>query len=320
MQQGLGARQPSDRRNGSRAKMKTLYDLLGALSNDDAEGLRTAFRRAVKGAHPDIRPGDPDAALRFRQIVRAHEILGDSEQRAAYDHLLELARLEQVPAPTNASAVRIRKAASSVMILVVALVATVGAYLLFMHMASALTAMDNDIDFAVRASAQVAPVSAPESAATPDRSASFAKRFSGVAIGSSAALPQSGTESFLAANVGAAPDSVPIETKLRLPTILAIRNADVSGAIAYLDEALQFDPKFLAAAYIDHDTIFYRLRKFDRTLAGTVGPNRTAKASRVKSAPKLAGKLRPDQAAIARSVMPLSQRHAAAQDIIRKSD
>ena len=51
--------------------MNTLYDLLGALPHDDAEGLRTAFRQAVKGAHPDIRPGDPDAALKFRQIVRA---------------------------------------------------------------------------------------------------------------------------------------------------------------------------------------------------------------------------------------------------------
>ncbi len=51
--------------------MNTLYDLLGALPHDDAEGLRTAFRQAVKGAHPDIKPGDPDAALKFRQIVRA---------------------------------------------------------------------------------------------------------------------------------------------------------------------------------------------------------------------------------------------------------
>ncbi len=79
--------------------MKTLYDLLGALPHDDAEGPRTAFRRVVKGAHPDIRPGDPDAALKFRQIVCADEILGDVEQRAAYGHLLELARLEPESAP-----------------------------------------------------------------------------------------------------------------------------------------------------------------------------------------------------------------------------
>ena len=88
--------------------MKTLYDLLGALPKDDAEELRTAFRKAAKGAHPDLHPGDPDAALKFREIVRASEILGDTEQRAAYDHLLELAHLEQVSASQHATAARFR--------------------------------------------------------------------------------------------------------------------------------------------------------------------------------------------------------------------
>ena len=46
--------------------MGTLYDLLGALPSDDAEGLRTAFRKAAKATHPDINPDNPDAALRFR--------------------------------------------------------------------------------------------------------------------------------------------------------------------------------------------------------------------------------------------------------------
>src|SRR6476620_34919 len=107
MQQGLGA----DCSTESRATMKTLYDLLGALPNDDAESLRTAFRRAVKSVHPDVRPGDPAAALKFRQIVRAHEILGDAEQRAAYDHLLELARLEPESASEPPIAARIHKLA-----------------------------------------------------------------------------------------------------------------------------------------------------------------------------------------------------------------
>src|SRR5437667_10595062 len=72
------------RKSSSGAAMKTLYDLLGALPNDEAEGLRSAFRKAVKGVHPDLHPGDPDAALKFRQIARANEILGDPDQRAAY--------------------------------------------------------------------------------------------------------------------------------------------------------------------------------------------------------------------------------------------
>ena len=76
--------------------MTTLYDLLGALPGDDADDLRDAFRRAVKDVHPDIRPNDPDAALNFRLIVYAMEVLRDPEQRAAYDYLLDLARQELV--------------------------------------------------------------------------------------------------------------------------------------------------------------------------------------------------------------------------------
>ena len=47
--------------------MKTLYDLLGALPDDDAEDLRVAFRRAVKANHPDLNPGDPEASQAFRR-------------------------------------------------------------------------------------------------------------------------------------------------------------------------------------------------------------------------------------------------------------
>jgi hypothetical protein len=114
--------------------METLYDLLGALPRDDAEGLRAAFRRAVKGAHPDLNPGDPDAALKFRQIVRANELLADVEQRAAYDHLLELARLEQAQASRRVAAHTIYKVASAVIALSAAVAAAAGLYLLSMNL------------------------------------------------------------------------------------------------------------------------------------------------------------------------------------------
>jgi hypothetical protein len=99
--------------------METLYDMLGALPRDDAEALRTAFRQAVKGTHPDLNPGDPEAGRKFRQIVRAQEILLDREQRAVYDHLLELARVEAAEdaqqASESARAGKIHKLASWVM-------------------------------------------------------------------------------------------------------------------------------------------------------------------------------------------------------------
>jgi len=72
--------------------MKTLYDLLGARADDDAEGLRDAFRKAAKANHPDLHAGDPDAPMRFREIVEAYDILRDVEQRATYDRLLKFER------------------------------------------------------------------------------------------------------------------------------------------------------------------------------------------------------------------------------------
>src|SRR5947207_10294935 len=77
--------------------MGTLYDLLGALPNDDAEALRVAFRRAAKATHPDTNPDNPDAALRFRQLVRAHNILNEAEQRETYDQLLAIAARPSEP-------------------------------------------------------------------------------------------------------------------------------------------------------------------------------------------------------------------------------
>src|ERR1700733_15509414 len=95
--------------------MDTLYDLLGALPHDDAESLGTTFCRAVKSAHPDLRRDDPDSAIRFRQIVRANEILLDKDQRAVYDHLLVLAQHEKDPAKAHPIAAKIHKIASGVL-------------------------------------------------------------------------------------------------------------------------------------------------------------------------------------------------------------
>jgi tetratricopeptide (TPR) repeat protein len=76
--------------------LPTLYELLGARPEDDADSLRAAFRKAAKASHPDNNPDDPDAPQRFRQIVRAHAILRDEGRRAAYDQLLTEA---QQPTP-----------------------------------------------------------------------------------------------------------------------------------------------------------------------------------------------------------------------------
>jgi curved DNA-binding protein CbpA len=116
--------------------METLYDLLGALPNDGADELRAAFRRAVKRAHPDIHPGDPDAGLKFRRIVRANEILGDTEQRAAYDHLLELAHREHRESSKHAAAARLHKLATGAMALTAIAAVALGGSALVLHLSA----------------------------------------------------------------------------------------------------------------------------------------------------------------------------------------
>jgi curved DNA-binding protein CbpA len=131
--------------------MNTLYDLLEALPRDDADGLRTAFRKAVKGTHPDLRPDDPDAPLKFRQIINANQILGDADLRAAYDDLLELARDEKETASRNAAARTRRKLASGVVALAGLSAGAVAGFLLFTYLSAGSVASTNN--------------SAPESAA-----------------------------------------------------------------------------------------------------------------------------------------------------------
>jgi curved DNA-binding protein CbpA len=72
--------------------MKTLYDVIGARPDDDAESLKKAYRQAAKANHPDHHGGDLEAARRFRRITASYDILRDAERRAAYDRLLEIRR------------------------------------------------------------------------------------------------------------------------------------------------------------------------------------------------------------------------------------
>jgi curved DNA-binding protein CbpA len=297
--------------------MDTLYDLLGALPHDDAEGLRTAFRRAVKGAHPDLRPGDPDAALKFRQIVRANEILGDAEERATYDHLLELARLEEVSASKHAIAATIHKLASGVIALAGASVATVGGYLLLIHISAASIAPANEADVTALASPTVAAVNLAEPpTVTAEMSAPTASPESANIIREALApippMPRPKPESIAAGNLGPVSDRAAREARaLRARGISAYRNGDLNGAIADLDRALQLDPKFLSA-YIDRSIIFSRQRKFDRAFADGSPTKRVDKSSRSKPASAAPKKPHFDEAYIARSVA--SEGLTAAQD------
>src|SRR6266436_1084585 len=77
---------------------------------------------APQSVEPSKAPTPPSglAILMQRNSGRSSvttKILGDAEQRAAYDHLLELARLEPESASKRTIAVRIHKLASGVIAL-----------------------------------------------------------------------------------------------------------------------------------------------------------------------------------------------------------
>jgi molecular chaperone DnaJ len=63
-----------------------LYIVLGVRRGATADDIRRAYKRLARRFHPDINPGDHEAAARFRDILSAYETLVDPERRRRYDH------------------------------------------------------------------------------------------------------------------------------------------------------------------------------------------------------------------------------------------
>jgi tetratricopeptide (TPR) repeat protein len=253
--------------------MKTLYDLLGALADDDAEGLRTAFRKAAKATHPDLNLGDPDAALRFRQVVRANAILSDPEQRAAYDWLL--ASADWQPGSESGRTViyrTIHKLASGVIAATVLSVVLFGGYTLFGHISKASVIPAEVIEDAAPGPAETAAVTPAKQSDTLARDIPHEQLESvevpGAVTVSSAASPAANAASAkTTGGAGLAPDfSLNDATSYRERGIVAYRGGDLHRAIANFDRAIKLDPSY-ADAYIDRGIAFYRAGEFDRAFA-----------------------------------------------------
>src|SRR3974390_1354044 len=65
--------------------MEDPYDVLGVRRGDSDETIRAAYRKLAKRHHPDLNPGKPEAAERFKAINAAYEILSDPAKRGRYD-------------------------------------------------------------------------------------------------------------------------------------------------------------------------------------------------------------------------------------------
>ena len=267
--------------------MKTLYDLLGALPHDDAEDLRTAFRRAVKGSHPDLHPDDPEAALKFRQIIRANDILCDEDQRAAYDHLLGLAERERDSAARHVLATKIYKLALSILMLAGVSVTSIASYALLMQVttASIPSVPVDQIDALARGSAEIAAITLAGPWDLNDRATIPPQpETATVALATTAPAPvrqQADAESSSTPAITPRSEAAPSETS-RARGIAAYRSGDLDGAIAALDQAIQLNPND-AAAYIDRGIVFYRLRKLDRAFADIEKAKRIDRAGHNRS-------------------------------------
>ncbi len=296
--------------------MKTLYDLLGALPNDDAEDLRTAFRTAVKSAHPDLRPDDPDAALKFRQIIRANDILRDEEQRAAYDNLLGLAKQEEDSTARNVLAAKLYRLALGILALAGVSVTSIASYVLLMNVSTASlpSVPVEQIDSLARGSAEIAAITLagpwelndratiPPTETIPPR-----EERATVAIAAPASVAAQQDDAGSTSTLAVAPsvEAAPSEAS-RARGIAAYRNGDLDGAIAALDQAIQLNPNY-AAAYIDRGIVFYRMRKLDRALADIEKAKRIDRAGHNKSESEVIRKPRPPQNGTDAGLSQLSQ-------------
>jgi len=61
------------------------YFVLGVERHATTGDIKRAYRRLARRFHPDINPGDGEAAARFRQIADAYETLIDADRRRHYD-------------------------------------------------------------------------------------------------------------------------------------------------------------------------------------------------------------------------------------------
>jgi DnaJ domain len=285
--------------------MDTLYDLLGALPHDDAETLRTAFRRAVKSTHPDLRPDDPDAAIRFRQIVRANEILLDKDQRAVYDHLLVLAQQEKDPAKAHPIAAKIHKIASGVLAFVSLSIVSAGGYLLFMHMSVALVApvgslavshaSANAIDLRARLSDSIAAVSSTDALDPAAVNAFIAARAEGSApagLVNAMAMAPADAESTAPSGITGS-DPAPDAATVHGHDVSALGGGDVAAVMVNPDQVTQLDQKF-TAPYVDRGVLFFRDRKDDRNFPDLPPLKRAEKPGHPKSLLAAAGKGHPE--------------------------
>lgn len=64
---------------------KNYYDILGVNKNASDDEIKKAYRTLAKKYHPDLNPGNAEAAEKLKQVNEAYSVLSDKTKRQNYD-------------------------------------------------------------------------------------------------------------------------------------------------------------------------------------------------------------------------------------------
>ena len=67
------------------AEKRDYYEVLGVQKDATDDMLKKAYRKLAKKYHPDVNPGNAEAAEKFKEASEAYTVLSDHEKRAQYD-------------------------------------------------------------------------------------------------------------------------------------------------------------------------------------------------------------------------------------------